>query len=102
MSTRAKSPANPSRDGSPAFPKPLKRDRPNEERKREIRRKDRELARSTETLVCARCGRTGKTEPHHKIRRRHMAHRFDPANIERVCMPCHEIAQKERAPDLQI
>lgn len=71
--------------------KPTKASRPNLIRKREIKRKDKELSVKTRTERCEKCGRIGMTDPHHKIRRRFMATRFDPSNIIRLCRICHSL-----------
>lgn len=75
------------------FPKPRRQDRPGEIRKRDIRRKDRQLSKETETYVCEECGATGKTDPAHVVPRRFQLLRHDRKNVKRKCRRCH---RKER------
>lgn len=73
--------------------KPKKSERPNIIRRNGIKKRDREIAKETETFICADCGWVGKTDPAHVIPRRFQKSRHDPLNILRKCRLCHS---KER------
>lgn len=75
------------------FPKP--KEWANAKRKREIKKKDKALSKSTETFRCVKCGRTGKTDPAHVIPRRFQATRHLRSNIKRKCRECHDKEPKE-------
>lgn len=71
------------------IPKPLKSQRPNEKRKQEIKRKDKEFSKATETFRCEECGKLGPTDPAHIVPRRFMDLRHERSNIKRKCRSCH-------------
>ena len=98
MDTKATSRSKHSWDSAPVryqigIPKPLKKDRLNLRRKKAIKKLDRKVAHDTESLICAKCGAFGKTDPAHIIPRRYLKFRHDPKNINRHCRLCH---QKEK------
>jgi hypothetical protein len=79
------------------YAKPLKRDRPNLKRKREIKRKDKKISKETETYVCEGCGAETKTDPAHVVPRRFQKLRHDPTNIKRKCRKCHDAEKHDPA-----
>ena len=78
-------------NGMIGIPRPKKADRPNLKRKQEIKKKDREFSRKTETYKCEKCGRIGMTDPPHLVGRRYIEKRWDPNNISRLCRICHSL-----------
>jgi len=77
-------------DGFCPMPKPIKKNRPNQVRKRNIRRLDRKISRETETWKCSVCDTPGKTDPAHFVPRRFQKLRHDPKNVNRKCRRCHD------------
>jgi 5-methylcytosine-specific restriction endonuclease McrA len=75
-----------------SFEKPTKKTRPGEIRKRERKRKDRELQQSIGAGICERCNQWAEQRTgHHKIARRNLSVRWDMENIEKLCYRCHQL-----------
>jgi ribosomal protein S8E len=71
-------------------PKPTRKDRPSERRKRERKKRDAELQRSVSGYgICENCTRWRFLGGHHKKKRRFIATRWDRANIMKVCWECN-------------
>lgn len=77
------------------IPKPKRRDRPGEKRKREIKRKDRIVSQSVKGKKCATCDRPA-TDPAHIVPRRFQKLRHEPLNILPKCRRCHQAEKPDK------
>src|SRR5260221_6582252 len=71
------------------IPRPKKRDRPSQRRRRETKRKDRAF-QDAGSGNCQVCGQWAEQlTRHHKIRRKHIPTRWLKSNSLAVCLVCH-------------
>ena len=95
ITSKALSAAPPSSNGSLGLPKGMTAKQMRDKRRNRIKYLDEKVANETETFVCEKCGKVGKTDPAHIISRTFQKTRHLKENIRRKCRECHDKEPRE-------